>query len=582
MLIQLFLNLTLLFIIFLSSYSLGHLLTKKLALKLESFPITLGIGFCIQMLLTFILVHFFGKHILMLFIFVQVILIYLNLTKIIVISKKLSKDRMNIYLFFLSLICFIPSTYFDPLNYHLAAMKIWGLEDNIINPSSSMPLYHTGLFDYLFIYPFLIMKTIDIKDLIAHQIYAQFVHYFFGFFLTVLIFKKILKLLNIRNSYLIVFVILVFASRGSLQHKAFIAKNDWAAMYFGLLGSYLFLTSKRRSDIFFLAGVFHGLVFSIKFTSILGTVPFILLGVKKFNIKNLTCYLLGFCLLACVIPLRNYIWTGNPFFPVFNSFFESDLLTTTWSVGFSKFEENGLVFERIYKVLGQQWINVFYFFGIFLKDRKLKLLWVYNSLILFFFSIISGPSAEYRAIGISSALIPMFSSVLIYQIFKKNKIILRATYTLIFLNILHTLFYIPNQLRIINKEMTNLFTEVNYESYIKNNIYGLSILNMINDNETIATNGDITPYYFLDNKVIKIWDHSKLDKELYNAKNGFDLIITLKKYNIKYFAYSTFHFDPYYNPKIEEAIFKELKNCKVCFLGESKEGIFVFDLSKFN
>jgi hypothetical protein len=570
------------------TYVLGLILNSVLIKSNDSFEINLGLGLTLQLLCSFVVAHFLSPNYLNGLLILELLLISFNYKKIKLPTLPKKFDLIWIYLIFGFLVCLIPSPYFDPLNYHLAAGKFWIENKEVINPVKSIAFYHNSIFDYLFMYPMGIFGVKSINSLAYAQISSQLIHFFFGIFPSALILKRILRLFDIRFRFELLFLILVFISRGSLQHKAFVAKNDWAAIYLTLLGAYLYLTSMKKSSNVFLAGFLHGLVFSIKFTSILGAIPFLLLGIKKLKKpKIIFSYLLPAGVGASLFLTRNYLWTDNPLFPVFNNLFESSLLSQTWAFGFTRFEGTyvsaDLLIGKIYNIVGHQWLNALYFVGFLIRKRELRYLWFYNTLIILFFSLITGPSSELRALGVASALIPMLSLYLVIEIFQRFNIrkYLPLVYLLVLVNIFKTILYSPEQLKVVNKKMLNYFSYSEVSEYILNEFYGMPSSKFLKDkNAIMATNGDLTPYYF-SNPFIKIWDYSALDKDLYRSRTPKELVMVLKKYNIRYFVWGTYHFDPYYNPNIEQAIKSELIKCHRCLLGETKENIMVFDLENF-
>lgn len=574
-------------LLYLISYFWGRVFSKKFQLSL--FPeIELLLGLALQLFSFFIIVHISSPLI------ATYILIALTIPVMFTIKGDLKPKGkiLRVYWFYIIpalIIAHIPSDYFDPLNYHLASARFWAEEGAVKRPDHAIAFFHSSYFDYFYMMPQLVFKNLGLKGLVYSQVSSQVMHLLYGAIPAGLVLFRLLRLFNVKYTSLHIFLVVMFLSRASLQHKAFIAKNDWVAIAFTLAAAYLFLTFKNDLVRKRIAGFLMGLVFAMKFTSVMGIVPFIFVfGLSFFKAREILNLTIPFLLGCLPFLIRNLVWTDNPFFPLLDGFFNSELMSQTWKVGFKSFEGSGIKFSNLYpkwvNLLGFFLFNVFYPLGFMFKNKFLRRLWWGNTIVILLFSVATGASSELRALGAISCFISLLSLALIMEKgsnFIAKKGVFKGLIVFIFLVGFINASYNPySQLRPISDVMTRVWNYSNLTDYVYEEFYGVKLFEKLKNVEgRVATIGDLTPYYLQNKKLIKIWDYPELDRKLYQTKSIEEVVGLIKSYGIRYLILESFHFDPYYNPKIIRELKNYLIKCENCSFYRDDQFV-VIDLEK--
>jgi hypothetical protein len=560
-----FFELVSVFIIVTSFVGLGSFLIKLLQIDKTILPVNglLGAGF-----FSFI-VSILGHFLSLFKITFILITIGFFFSSIGIIKKsysfKLHLPRIvALYLVFAFFVALYPSTYFDPLNYHLYGIVEWSKLDKLVHIKSAIQIMHDSYGDYLY-FPFSFWwGQSDLKDLISLQITCQLFTVCIGIsFFSLILFE----LVKDRFEKIWIPLLLISAlTRASLQHKGFIAKNDWIALSWFLSAVYLQLTSfKDKKNSAYVSSFFMGLSIGTKLTYFAPAgIFFIWFAVKekiKIDKKLIISFIIFFLTLLPYL-LRNYFWTGSPVFPLAHNIFPTSFLGPSWIEGFKYFDIT--LNQLSFKFLQHKMIRIFtyeplayfslvvpmFFHNLSSSSKKLFSL---IFLFLIFFILFFGPWSELRHFGPIAISINMFGVIGISLISKRlsftdnKKIFISYIFigiiTYNFLNLENQLNPLPSSLRkgVFFPRVQALLEEnkglkaSQYLSKYKRKEFRLGLL-------------DDTPPYFLSNhKVIRLWDDPDLDRSL---KACFDLncvVNVLDKEGINYLLESGFIFDPYYN-----------------------------------
>lgn len=477
------------------------------------------------------------------------------------------------YLFFGLLIAFYPSAYIDPLNYHLYGIIEWSKLDKLVHLKSFPQLMHNSFADYLY-FPFSFLwgnKTVN--GLLSLQVTSQLFTVVFGVgFFSFLMFELLKN--KIEKTWMPLLILSVL-TRASLQHKGLIAKIDWIAMSWFIASIYVFFkfnNTKGRHK--YIATFFLSLSVGSKFSY---AVPAMLLFLyffsfeKEFKKKDILFFLAVFFLFLLPYFCRNFIWTGNPFFPMARKFFPSSLLGPSWEEGFGFYDVgvNQLSLNFFLKKMGRffTYEPIAYFSLViplyFSKISNLiKTSWyvVYAFLVAFIFFF--GEASEMRHFGPLAVLINVLGVMGLILIISNNpwlnkrKHFLSTTFLLI---IIFNIFKLENQLNPIPSSIRAGIWLPRHQSLIDEQ-RGLSSLDFLTKNlrynQRIAIIDDTPLYYLSFFKIVRLWDDPEVDFKLKRCSDLGCVTNVLKEENIQYLLESNFLFDPYYNAKVLNLILR--------------------------
>ncbi|MDP8253410.1 MAG: hypothetical protein P9X27_03315 [Candidatus Kaelpia aquatica] len=222
------------------------------------------------------------------------------------------------YLFITQLNALTPPVSRDALNYHLYLPKLY-LEDGQImtiaeNIYSYFPAYW-GLF-----YSFLISLSSDIMPKLMHSLFL---------IMSIFLIMDFVKILN-REAKPIHGMIagIIFLSAPTITKNAAWAYLDISFSFYLLLGIYMIIQSRqsRNRAYLYLAAISIGFATGMKY---LGLIWIALSGLLIIEIdgsiyksfKSCLRFALVATLIASPFYIRNYIQTGNPFFPFLSNIF---------------------------------------------------------------------------------------------------------------------------------------------------------------------------------------------------------------------------------------------------------------------
>jgi hypothetical protein len=373
--------------------------------------------------------------------------------------------------------------------------------------------------------------------------------------------------------------IMAALTRASLQHKGFIAKNDWVALSWFLGAVYLLWVDKINSTkTMLLSSVFMGLSVGTKLSySVPATIFYMwLILIKKIKFNKIFLYSASLIFLVIFPYLyRNYIWTQNPFFPLAHGLFPSNYLGPSWLEGFRYFDMG--INHLTWDLLEKKFTRIFTYepiayFGLlipycfFSLSFAFKSIWFLINCFLILFIIYFGPGAELRHFGPVALMINIFGVYVL--IFSSNKLKIPDRYKffvcLVFLFlILVNIFRLENQLNPIPSSLRNgLLTPRTFSlvSERKGYLISKNIKSLIGKDDRIALFDDTPPYYLSMYNVVRLWDDPSLDRDLKKCHDIQCVVDVFKQEKIQYLLDSGFIFDPYYNLNIlniiEHAIIK--------------------------
>lgn len=231
---------------------------------------------------------------------------------------------LSLYLLAKLLKAFTPGAQNDVLTYALLAPKDWALFNDSVTFRPDFPnLFMSTYFEYFYYAYFVLFKSFFLNlitkpsthfefYLAVMQIFAQLLVAVASYiFIPILIY-----LVNRKNFYASFLTIILVESLQLQTWTWYLAKNDSIPFFILLFAYYLIFIKKNYK----LAALYLGIALGVKFSNIYPVsliALFLLLKHRRaldflMLIKMVPFFLLGFL----PIFLRNYFFTGNPFYPV--------------------------------------------------------------------------------------------------------------------------------------------------------------------------------------------------------------------------------------------------------------------------
>jgi len=214
--------------------------------------------------------------------------------------------------------CLLPTPHGDALYYHLVAPKIWSVSSWSEMFQDLSHYVQAGYFDLIYFIPFTLSDS-----LMKNQIAGQFLHFFFSIGLASLL---CLRWVNHRIwGPLASISMLTIARDSGFFHYA---KNDGALALASLVAAWLIYRAKylgkdQGKFSLVVTGIMLGLVPGIKMNGLLVVIPLSLYFVWQNRYKVSNIVITGGIALLVFLPvlIKNYIYTGNVFFPALVSRF---------------------------------------------------------------------------------------------------------------------------------------------------------------------------------------------------------------------------------------------------------------------
>jgi hypothetical protein len=478
-----------------------------------------------------------------------------------------------LYLIFSFCICFYPSSYFDPLNYHLYGIVEWTKLDNLVHIKPAIQLMHNSYADYLY-FPFaLIFGTDDVEKLVSLQVSSQLLTFFLGIFTFSLIFydffsKKIDKIW-------IALFILAAITRASLQHKGLMAKNDWIALSWFFAGLGLaFKKEDQGARPITLAAFLLGISVGAKFSYIIPALLVFIVFFSTFKINNKKMVILTvFSFFIALTPyfVRNYIWTKNPVFPLGTNFFSTEFLGPSWIEGIKFFDVRlntfswELILNKLRRILTYEPVVFFFLmFPFFIKKMEIKMKLIIVGLVLFiiFFILGLGPNSEIRHFGpfaIAINLIGVYGLMITCEKINLNIVFQKTVVVSFILMIFVNFLTLDKQLNPVPSAVRRGYLFPRTQTLIDERrglLLSEKMLNIVTAGQKIGLIDDTPPYYFSIYNTIRLWDDPDLDSSLDKCKEMVCILRVLEDWNIYYLVESGTLFDPYYRPGVLDAFLR--------------------------
>lgn len=202
----------------------------------------------------------------------------------------------------------LPSSFFDTLVYHLGIPNLY-IQNGGFCAAPQFLYANTSIYYEISLIPAVFMGNLV----------PRFFHLFMGMVLIIAVINFARDFMGVSKSRLLLVLIITIPMSAFLLTTV---KNDLAGALF-ILSGIRGLLEKR----FPRAGLFWGFAVGIKYFNALPVLIFLVLFLidqRKFPLKQYFYFSLTF--LAVLLPLlgKNLIYSGNPVFPFFNSFFPAD------------------------------------------------------------------------------------------------------------------------------------------------------------------------------------------------------------------------------------------------------------------
>jgi hypothetical protein len=244
-----------------------------------------------------------------------------------------------------SLAASLPSQHGDPLLYHLLGPRLWMEAGGFLMHPHLPNALLASSWECLYLWPQLLWFSLSpMHGLVEAQIFSQWLHLFLAWGGSALLVMRLFRG-TVRERWLPLsgFAALFVAG---LQWTAPLAKND-AGIAFWCLGAIVYFIAALEDRGWrpgLLSGLFSGLAVCGKITALVSLAP--ILGAlliasrpwktRSFFPKESASWLSGFAAGSLPVYFRNFLLSGNPFFPLFPRLFPSPWISKSWEAHFSQ------------------------------------------------------------------------------------------------------------------------------------------------------------------------------------------------------------------------------------------------------
>lgn len=440
-----------------------------------------------------------------------------------------------------------PHSFWDSLWYHLTGPRLWFEAGRIHLPEFFPVAYKTGLWDYHFLWAQLLLGSPgDGGGLIAAQVFSQW----HTAFTAALCWPALRRVLPGLNPWL-----LGLAMLGSeIFLVSFFAKNDFGAAFWGILFISFYLERARPP----LMGLAAGLTFAAKYTAGFFLLPFFAaeLWGRRRDVK--ACALLGggFLLAAGPLLLRNYLGTGNPFFPALAKLFGSTVLGPSWD-NIKVYEgatvEGAALLAKIASLARDTPIAA----GLLLlplcaKKIQPRPLLAFSLMAAALFLFGSGPQAEWRISGATVMLLAVFGAyatqLALEKVFPARTALAIALVAAFVPVALRGPYLLPR---------ADLATDPALRIREWGSGAAMAWARMhARAEEGVATLNEQRIYYLLPHRPIRAFDWPALDRALSETYAPEDAVRTMRKFGIRYVVLSAEFLDLYYDRRVCDLFYR--------------------------
>lgn len=457
------------------------------------------------------------------------------------------------------------SSFWDPLWYHLVGPRFWTDQGKIFFSKTSLIAFQANAWEYLFIWGNSLLTSPNGGGLIVGQLWGQWTHVILGYCVSGSALYYFFKSMKIDRNWCLIAVVAGISTL-FLHYSIAIAKNDWGTISWTLTGLwFLNKTDDRKIKNLFFGGLFVGLAFSSKFTSIFSLFP--LCALWLFNdcknsgwqsaLKNGLFVLLMIFIGASPILLRNYFATGNPLFPSMNEVFPTPFAGPTWTKAFEDWEGRWFGFGGWNIFLTEMGRWGYFIWPVILipimswKRKQSSILLplffvLLGSLALFICKV--GKYVELRNIGTMMMIASAMGTLAIIDCFnslkdKPKSVWLAILPLVIFLFLGPTLWEAPLRLVEVNNPSVQIreFAGGGSLAWLREHM---------NENQTAVSLADPRIYYLSHKKVAIIWDYPELDKAITGSRSALEMVQVLRRFNIDFLFNTIRPIDNYYSKEL--------------------------------
>jgi hypothetical protein len=471
-----------------------------------------------------------------------------------------------------------PDMHPDALWYHLSGPLFWfnagGFKFNL----DAVQLAQASYWECLYIWPLYFFGSTPTSSLIAVHIFAQLTTvsvWLAASIVTAGLLKRIIAVgLSPQWNCLVILAALT-TSELALSYPT--PKNDWGVAALFIMGLTTLIQSQPA-----LAGALLGITLVSKFSYAIPTAITLIVGVFYLdNIKRRGILLFSFALLAAPILLRNFIWTNNPLFPLFNSFFNSEYLPTVWQESLKSYNAGGFSFDfRKWGLIILSAFPLTQALTLLLLTPKIKIIaasyWskrltlITGASILLFASI-SGPRAELRLIGAIPVIVGAASIYALYLF--RNSFIFRAIPSKVLPAI--TCCYLIIFSETPWSKIFQGYNLQNQDSLIYPEPYSILSQHQFNHDskQRVLFAYDTRAFYFLNNNGIRVWDSLRLS-ELFENTAPSKIVVQIAD-QFRYFIVTNTVIDNFHRTEPIQQIQKLAKNHPGSIITDNNEGMLI-------
>lgn len=228
----------------------------------------------------------------------------------------------------------------DPFTYHLAGPRFWYQEGGARWSDELPVLFQTGPWDCLYLWAYQLLGGHGSEGLVAGQHAAQWLVAGLGSLGVPGAAAVLARKLTSSDRARVSFAVLILVSDSMFTAYTHTAKNDTGSLLWIFAGCALSMLAAERPRAAPGAGFLLGAGVAAKFTAGIFAAPWALTWVifHRGRKKLAAGFLAAGSLALIPLALRNYLATGNPFYPSLNGIFRSEMLLPSWERYLSGFQ----------------------------------------------------------------------------------------------------------------------------------------------------------------------------------------------------------------------------------------------------
>lgn len=427
-----------------------------------------------------------------------------------------------VLLFFcLFLTSFQLQSFWDPLWYNLPATRAWAEAGSVYFSNNSVVFFHCGAWDYLYIWSHIFLGAPNGRGLIAAQYFCQWLH-LGALIVSIFALDRILRHFC-RDRGWRWLAIFSSVTAPPIFFTSLLAKNDWGATMWFLMGmALIFSKSQRSKKIIMASGLFWGLSLGAKWTIAFTLLPFLFYWFYQHkNFKSILPKITGILFGLAPILFRNWSGTGNPFYPLFASYFPSPL-PNSWIQSFEGIANKGSfsIFDLIREFLI---VSPFFILSLALipwikRNKQIVSFFLMLCISFLFLAIAGGKNVLLRWWGPGLVLASSCFFLVAAQFLRE-----RITWSIWIKNLQVSFLVVLLLLAPLPwKTSFARLWKVDAALQIRMHPSGASLawLRMNRPNEKIAVLRDTRLYYLNPVREVRVWDSYALSEKISHAPNA--------------------------------------------------------------